>query len=184
MNLLDLGIIVVLLLVALRGYYRGLLQEVSVIIGLVIGLIFAAHYYLRLARLLSQWVHTPLYSRIISFLVILVLAYWLIRLAGNLLHRFLSVVYLGSLDRLLGGAFGLLKGAVLLGFLLTIVTISVPKDSKLLKESITAPFLKLIYNQALVLLPPEFKQQVKERALRFEREWGGKKNSTEPKEEI
>jgi membrane protein required for colicin V production len=184
MNLLDLGIIVILLLVALRGYYRGLLQEVSVIVGLVIGLVFAAHYYLRLARLISQWVHTPLYSRIISFLVILVLAYWVIRLAGNLLHRFLSVIFLGSLDRFLGGAFGLLKGAVLLGFLLTIVTLSVPKDSKLLQESITAPYLKLIYNQALVLLPPEFKQQVKERALRFEREWGGKKKSTEQQEEI
>jgi membrane protein required for colicin V production len=184
MNLLDLGIIVILVLVGLRGYYRGLLQEISVIFGLVIGLIFAAHYYLRLAQLLSQWVHTPLYSRIISFLVILVLAYWLIRLAGNLLHRFLSFVFLGSLDRILGGAFGVLKGAVILGFLLTIVTLSVPKDSKLLQESITAPYLKMIYNQALVLLPPEFKQQVKERALKFEREWGGKKKATDSKEEI
>jgi membrane protein required for colicin V production len=184
MNLLDLGIIVILVLVGLRGFYRGLLQEISVIFGLVIGLILAAHYYLRLARLLSQWVHTPLYSRIISFLVILVLAYWLIRLAGNLLHRFLSFVFLGSLDRILGGTFGVLKGAVILGFLLTIVTLSVPKDSKLLQESITAPYLKMIYNQTLVLLPPEFKQQVKERALKFEREWGGKKKATDPKEEI
>jgi len=102
MNLLDLGIIIVLLLVGLRGYYRGLLQEISVVVGLVVGLVFAAHYYLKLARLISQWIHTPLYSQIISFLIILILAYWLVRLAGNLLHRFLSVIYLGSLDRLWG----------------------------------------------------------------------------------
>ena len=115
MNLLDLGIIIILFLVGLRGYYRGLLQEISVVVGLIVGLIFAAHYYLRLARLISQWIHTPLYSQIISFLIILVLAYWLIRLAGNLLHRFLSFIYLGSLDRLFGGVFGVLKGAIITG---------------------------------------------------------------------
>jgi membrane protein required for colicin V production len=182
MNLLDLGIIIILFLVALRGYYRGLLQEISVVVGLVVGLVFAAHYYLSLARLVSQWIHTPLYSRVISFLVILVLAYWLIRIAGNLLHRFLSFIYLGSLDRLLGAAFGVLKGAVILGFLLTIITISVPKDSKLLQESFSAPFLKMMYNQALLLLPPDFKQQVKERAEKFEHDWGTKKKAA--KEEI
>jgi membrane protein required for colicin V production len=184
MNLLDLGIIIILLLIGLRGYYRGLLQEISVIVGLVTGLIIAAHYYLRVARLVSQWVHTPLYSRIISFLVIFVLSYWLIRIAGNLLHRFLSFIYLGSLDRLLGGAFGVLKGGVILGFILTIITLAVPKDSKLLQESLAAPYLKIMYNQTLRLLPEEFKQQVKERALKFEREWGSKKKATEQKEEI
>jgi membrane protein required for colicin V production len=184
MNLLDLGIIVILILVGMRGYFRGFFQEISVIFGLVFGLILAAHYYLRLARVVSQWVHTPLYSRIISFLVILVVAYWLIRLAGNLFHRLLSFVFLGPLDRILGGTFGVVKGAVILGFLLTIVTMSVPKDSKLLKESITTPYLKFFYNQALVLLPQEFKQQVKERALKFEREWGGRKTAGDQKEEI
>jgi membrane protein required for colicin V production len=183
MNLLDLGIIVVLLLVGLRGYYRGLLQEISVVVGLVVGLVFAAHYYLKLARLISSYIHTPLYSNIISFLIILVAVYWLIRIAGKMLQRFLSVIYLGSLDRLLGGAFGVLKGAVILGFLLAIITISLPSDSKLLKESVTAPYLKRLYSEVLVLLPPEFKQQVQERAQKFEKEWGAKKK-TNQKEEI
>jgi membrane protein required for colicin V production len=179
MNLLDLGIIIILFLVGLRGYYRGLLQEISVVVGLLVGLVFAAHYYLRLARLLSPWIQTPLYCRIISFLVILVLAYWLIRIAGNLLHRFLAAIFLGSLDRFLGGAFGVLKGAIILGFLLTILTLSIPKDSKLLQESVAAPYLKVVYNQALVLLPPDFKQQVKERAEKFEHDWGSKKKKEE-----
>ncbi|MBM4289038.1 MAG: CvpA family protein [Deltaproteobacteria bacterium] len=184
MNLLDLGILVILLLVGLRGYYRGLLQEVSVIVGLVAGLIIAAHYYLSLARMMAQWVHTPLYSRIISFLMILMASYWIIRIAGHFLHRFASAIYLGSLDRVLGGAFGIVKGGVILGFLLTVITLMVPKDSKLLQESMSAPFLRLAYQQTLRLLPPEFKKQVTERALQFEREWGGKKRSSGRGEEI
>ncbi|WP_449245867.1 CvpA family protein [Desulfobacca acetoxidans] len=183
MNLLDLGIVVILLLVGLRGYYRGLLQEMAVIIGLATGLIVAANYYLRLARLISQWVHTPLYSRIISFLIIFILVYWLVRIMGHLLHRFLAYLYLGPVDRLLGGGFGLLKGAVILGFLLTVIALMVPKDSKLLQDSVSAPYLKGMYNQTLKLLPEEFKQKVKERALQFERDWGGRKKSGAPAEE-
>ncbi len=184
MNLLDLGIIVILVLVGLRGFFRGLVQEISVIVGLVIGLVIAAHYYLNLSRLISQWVHTPLYSRVISFLIILVVAYWLIRIGGNLLHRLVSFIYLGSLDRFLGAGFGVLKGCIVLGFILTVVALAAPPDSRLLKESLTAPYLKNIYNQTLVLLPQDFKQQVKERALKFERDWGGKKKTANSREEI
>ncbi len=183
-NLLDLGLLVILLLLALRGYWRGLFQEVSVILGLVAGLIFAAHYYLRVARLMGQYIHTPLYSRIISFMLIFILVYWASRLAGNFLHRFLSAVALGSLDRWLGSAFALLKGGVVLGFLLTVISLAVAKDSKLLKESVITPYLKGVYQYALVLLPQEFKNQVKERALQFEREWGGRKREAQPREEV
>ncbi len=184
MNLLDLGIVVIFVILAVRGYWRGLLQEVSVIIGLVIGLVFAAHYYLQAARLVGQWLHTPLYSRIVSFLAILVLVYWLIRLAGHFLHRFFAAISLGSLDRLLGGLFAVVKGGVILGFILTVLAMVVPKDSKLLQESITAPYVRGMYQQALVLLPQEFKDQVKARALQFEREWGGKKRGGQPREEV
>jgi len=184
MNLLDLGIVVILVLLALRGYWRGLLQEVSVILGLVAGLVFAAHYYLQVARLVGQYLHTPLYSRILSFLLIFILIYWAIRLAGRFLQRFFAAVALGSLDRLLGSGFAVLKGCVILGFLLTVISLAVSKDSKLLRESVATPYLQNIYQQTLVLLPKEFKDQVRERALKLEREWGGKKRGAQSGEEV
>ncbi len=45
MNFLDLGIIALLLLVTLRGYFRGLFQELAVLAGLVGGLVVAARTY-------------------------------------------------------------------------------------------------------------------------------------------
>jgi membrane protein required for colicin V production len=183
MNLLDLGIAVILVLLAVRGYWRGLLQEVSVILGLVAGLIFAAHYYLQGARLVGQYVHTPLYSRILSFFIIFLLVYWAVRLAGRFLQRLFAAVALGSLDRLLGLGFAVLKGCVILGFFLTVISLAVSKDSKLLQESVATPYLKTMYQQTLILLPKEFKDQVRERALKFEREWGGKKRGGQAREE-
>jgi hypothetical protein len=52
-----------------------------------------------------------------------------------------------------------------------------------LQESVITPYLKTVYEQMLVLLPQDFKQQVKERALMFEREWGGKKKAPDQKDE-
>jgi membrane protein required for colicin V production len=174
MNLLDLGIIIILLLVVLRGYYRGLFQEISVIVGLLGGLLAAAHLYKGLAVKLGPWIKDPLYGQIIAFVVILVIVYWLARLIGYMVKRALSFLYLGGLDRVLGGAFALAKGMLVLGLLLTLITVVVPKDSRLLQESTTAPYLKSFYNRALKLLPPEFMIQIKTHTRDFEKQWNTK----------
>lgn len=174
MNLLDLGIIIILLLVVLRGYYRGLFQEISVIVGLLGGILAAAHLYKGLAAKLGPWIKDPLYGQIIAFVVILVIVYWLARLIGYMVKRALSFLYLGGLDRVLGGAFALAKGMLVLGLLLTMITVVVPKDSRLLKESTTAPYLKSFYNRALKLLPPEFMIQIKTHTRDFEKQWNTK----------
>ncbi|MGA9756107.1 MAG: CvpA family protein, partial [Desulfobaccales bacterium] len=89
MNLLDLGIIVLLGLIALRGYYRGLFQEVAVLVGVVGGVVVAAHTYLRLAGWLKPWITDPQHARWIAFAVVLVAVYWLTRLAAHFIQRVL-----------------------------------------------------------------------------------------------
>ena len=39
MNLLDLGILILLGLVTIRGYYRGLFQELAGVVGLAAGVV-------------------------------------------------------------------------------------------------------------------------------------------------
>ena len=162
MNLLDLGILILLGLITLRGYYRGLFQELAVLVGVVGGVVVAAHTYLRLAALLQQWITDPLHARWIAFAVVLVAVYWVTRLVAHFLQRLLYHLYLDFFDRLLGGAFALAKGALLLGFGLMFLGVLLPRDSRLLKESRTAPTLIQISRQSLELLPPDFKQRLNE----------------------
>ncbi|MCX5890974.1 MAG: CvpA family protein [Deltaproteobacteria bacterium] len=159
MNLLDLGILILLGLVTVRGYFRGLFQELAVLVGLVGGVVVAAHTYLRLAELLAPWITDPQYARIVAFAVVLVAVYWLARLVAHFLQRLLYHLYLDFFDRLLGGAFALAKGALLVGFGLMLLGMVLPKDSRLIKESHTAPQLIHLARQSLELLPPDFKQQ-------------------------
>lgn len=160
MNLLDLGIIVLLGLITVRGFFRGLFQEVAVLVGVVGGVVAAAHTYLRLASWLQPWITDPQHARWVAFAVVFVAVYWLTRLAAHFIQRLLYHLYLDFLDRLLGGVFALAKGALLIGFALMFLGTMLPKDSHLLKGSIAAPHLIALSRQSLGLLPPDFKQRL------------------------
>ena len=149
MNLLDLGIIVLLGLVTLRGYYRGLFQEVAVLVGVVGGVVVAAHTYLRLAGLLQPWITDPQHARWVAFAVVFVAVYWLTRLAAHFIQRLLYHLYLDFFDRLLGGVFALAKGALLMGFGLMLLGVVMPRNSHLLKGSVAAPHLISLARQSL-----------------------------------
>jgi membrane protein required for colicin V production len=161
MNLLDLGIIVLLGLITVRGYYRGLFQELAVLVGVVGGVVVAAHLYLRLAVLMHRWVADPQYAQWIAFGVVFVAVYWLTRLLAHFLQRLFYHLYLDFFDRVLGGSFALAKGALLVGFALMFLAMVLPRDSHLLKGSVAAPRLISFSRQSLSLLPPDFKKHLK-----------------------
>jgi membrane protein required for colicin V production len=167
MNLLDLGIIVLLGLIAVRGFFRGLFQEVAVLVGLVGGVVAAAHTYLRLASLLQPWITDPQHGRWVAFAVVFVAVYWLTRLVAHFIQRLLYHLYLDFVDRLLGGVFALAKGALLVGFALMLLGTVLPRDSHLLKGSVAAPQLIALARQSLGLLPPDFKQRLND----YLKEW-------------
>jgi len=158
MNLLDLGIVILLALIVLRGYYRGLFQELAVLAGFIGGLVAAAHFYVPLAARLQPLIKEPTYSRWVAFAVILVAVYWLTRVLAHFLQRLLYHLYLDVFDRLLGAAFALVKGGLIVGFALMIVSVAIPK-SQLIQESRVAPVLVQIARQALELLPADFKKR-------------------------
>jgi membrane protein required for colicin V production len=167
MNLLDLGIIVLLGLITLRGYYRGLFQEVAVLVGVVGGVVAAAHTYLHLAALLQRWISDPNHARWVAFALVFVAVYWLTRLVAHFIQRLLYHLYLDFFDRLLGGTFALAKGALLVGFALMLLGVVLPRNSHLLKGSVVAPKLIALSRQSLGLLPPDFKQRLND----YLKEW-------------
>lgn len=162
MNLLDLGILVLLLLITLRGYFRGLFQELSVLVGLVGGMVVAANTYLTVAALILPWVKSLYWAQGVAFVAVLVLFYWGVRLSAYVMQRLLYHLYLDVLDRLLGAFFALVKGALILGLAFMLLGVFLPRDSRLLTESRTRPVLVLVARHAVALLPPAFLQRLKD----------------------
>lgn len=162
MNLLDLGIVAILLLITLRGYFRGLFQELGVLVGLVGGLLAAAHTYLMVAALLLPLVKSIYWAQGLAFALVLVTVYWGVRLFAFVLQRLLYHLSLDVLDRVLGALFAFLKGALIIGLALLLLGVVLPKDSTLLRESRTKPALVQVARRTLEFLPPDFKQRFKE----------------------
>ncbi len=167
MNLLDLGIIVLLGLITVRGYYRGLFQELAVLVGLVGGVVAAAHTYLLLAVRLKPIIADPRYARWVAFALMFIAVYWVTRMLAHFIQRLLYHLYLDFFDRFLGGAFALAKGALLIGFALMLMGVVLPRDSHLMKGSVAAPHLVSFARQSLTLLPSDFKQRFQE----YFKEW-------------
>jgi uncharacterized membrane protein required for colicin V production len=131
-------------------------------VGIGVGVVVAAHTYLRLAEQIRPWISDPLYARWVAFAVVFVAVYWLTRLLGHFLQQVLYHLYLDFFDRLLGGTFALAKGALLVGFGLMFLGVVLPKNSHLFKGSVAAPHLISFSRQSLGLLPPDFKQRLNE----------------------
>jgi membrane protein required for colicin V production len=182
MNLLDLGVLILLGLVTVRVYFRGLFQELAFFVGVAGGVIVATHTYLLLAELLSRWITEPHYAKIIAFTVILVLVYWLTRLVAHFLQRLLYHLYLDFFERLLGAAVALAKGALIIGFgLMLLIMLPLFKDSRQFKDSGTSPRLIYLARESLRLLPPDFKKQFQGYLQELPKWW--KRESREPEKQ-
>jgi membrane protein required for colicin V production len=109
----DLVIVIFMVASVLGGLQQGFFRSVCSLGGLVLGLVLAAWNYAHVAALLRPYVHIETVADTIGFLLIALLVMALAGVLGSVLAKTLHQLGLGCLDRLAGGVFGLLQGALL-----------------------------------------------------------------------
>ncbi|MBI5482967.1 MAG: CvpA family protein [Deltaproteobacteria bacterium] len=115
MNIIDIIILVILCLFALKGLVRGLVNEAASLAGLVVGGWLAYRFYPSLAVPIKSLLHLPAHlSSFLAFIVILLLTGICAHIIGNVTTAALRLVMLGSLNRLGGVLIGAAEGALLL----------------------------------------------------------------------
>jgi membrane protein required for colicin V production len=120
MTALDWIIVLVLALSVLQGLRRGLIMALLSLAGMVAGIFLAARYWYLALPLVRRFCSTPWLSQLFSYFLVAFFVFLVFTLVARLLRRAARSVGLGWLDRLLGAAFGLLRGlfAVVLGFII------------------------------------------------------------------
>lgn len=114
MNWVDLTLLCVFALFGLRGFFRGFFREFFSLAGLIAGFMVAVAYDQEIATLVGRhWRTSPLLLKGASFVGIFFVVYFLLNVAGWLLHRSEKLLFLKSLNRTGGIALGLGKGAAL-----------------------------------------------------------------------
>lgn len=121
MNWMDILMLVVVAISVFFGVKRGLIKEIFALLALILGIIIASRSYAFGGGLLVRVIPSVNLSNIIGFIVIFFLVVILLILAGRLLKELIQTVQLGWIDRIGGVAFGLFRGAVVVGVALTLI---------------------------------------------------------------
>ena len=119
MNWLDWTILVVLVLSVLGAAAQGFFFELFSLAGVVFGYLLAAWNYKHVAPWFLPYVKNDWVANAAGFLLIFIVIAILAGLAGRIARWAMKEVGLRWFDRLLGAAFGLVKGALVVSVLVT-----------------------------------------------------------------
>ena len=171
MNWVDYVLLALLVVSMIFGSRRGTIRESMGLIAFMIGLVFATHYIDWLAYSLTRRMAlSPVLVSFVGFVVLVVLVFLVFRILALLFYRVASVGRLGKVDQLGGALAGLLRGWLMLGFLLFLMLYLPLPDRTLtdIDESFLAPGMQgavpFLYESSAFLHPSNDRFIVKIRA--------------------
>jgi membrane protein required for colicin V production len=173
-NFFDIIVIVILGYCLIRGVFRGLIKELSSIIGVFGGFYAAFTYYPMLAKPLSKWITNSGYLNILSFLIIFCCVFTIISILGVIINYLLKIAFLSWLDRILGSVFGALKGMLIVSVLFIALTAFLPKGTPVIKDSLLSPYVTLVSEKIAKVVSKDMKHAFSAKIKTIKKAW--KKN--------
>ena len=104
MNWLDIVIAILLIISLIGGFANGLIKSLFSLVGLIVGVVLAGHFYIALAESLS-FISNDNAARIVAFIIIFLVVMILFAILGMVINKLVSALLLGWLNRLFGGPF-------------------------------------------------------------------------------
>ena len=120
MNYLDIIIAIPLLLGAYKGFRRGLIFEVAMIIGLIFGIYLAFKFSNIFESVVSKYFNNSSLLPYFSFFLIFSLVILAMVLLAKLFEGILKITNLNMFNKVAGALFGLLKFGLIISVLLAV----------------------------------------------------------------
>jgi membrane protein required for colicin V production len=162
----DWLLLAILLYSTIMAFVRGIILELFSLGGLIAGILLASWNYPRIALLLGRFITTPSTAQIIAFFLILIAVMVLCTLLGKALNRTAHAIGLGFFDRLLGAAFGLLRGCLFGVAILMAVAAFLPQSQWLANSQLSPYFLAGAHAVSFVV-PHDLRQQILDGAVQL-----------------
>jgi len=152
----DWGIAAVILVSVAQAASAGFFQEAFGIAGLIFGYLLAAWQYHQLAQHFAPYLNSPWFGEITAFLVIFIAVMVAAGIIGRIARWLMKEAGLSFVDRLLGGALGLLRGCLIVAVVLMSMAAFTP-TSKWLEGSKVAPYFLVVGRGAIWVAPSELR---------------------------
>jgi membrane protein required for colicin V production len=159
MNPLDWLLAAILAFSIVKAFLQGFFREAFSLAGLIIGLFLACWVYRDLSVHLSGLITSPQIAQLAAFLLVLIVTAIVFSLIGKLLHKTVSAIGLGIVDRLGGALFGAVRGC-LIGLAILMACTAFLPTSPWIRESIFAPYFLRGAHAVSFVLPQDFKDKL------------------------
>jgi membrane protein required for colicin V production len=156
MTAADWIIVAVIVVSVIQAAISGFFHEAFGIAGLIVGYLLAAWNYQRLAARYAPQLKSMWLGEIGAFLVIFVAVLVIAGIAGRITRHIVKEAGLSFVDRILGGALGLLRGILIVAVILMSMAAFTP-TSTWLEGSELAPYFLVVGRAAIWVAPPELR---------------------------
>jgi membrane protein required for colicin V production len=157
MSTLDWVIVLIVLFSVAQAISSGFVREFFAFVGVIAGYLVAAWEYPVVAAFYARYVKTLWTAQIAGFFTVFIIVVVLAGIAGSLFSRVIRGVGLSWFDRLLGGAFGFLRGIVVSAVLVLALAAFAPQWG--LQQSRIAPSMETAGRSLVWAAPAEFRQR-------------------------
>jgi membrane protein required for colicin V production len=164
MNFLDILLIGIVAIFLIRGFFRGLVQEVLSLAAVILGIFLASRYQHLLVPHLEMYIKSEMTVDALAYVIIFLgtlVVFWLL---AKLLRTALDIALLGWVDRTAGGIFGLIEGILIGLILLTFIQAFAP-ESRWLKESYIAPRSQHMVQLVVELAPDSMRDALRSKGF-------------------
>ncbi len=143
-NYIDIGIVGLVLLSAIVGFFRGFVREAFSLTTWVAAGVAAYMFYEQLAEQLPFNISPDIARNGVAVLLIVVGVFVIGSLVNYLFSKAIKAIGLGGTDRVLGGAFGALRGALVVTLVVLLMGLGLTTftDGALWKGSKLVPYFE------------------------------------------
>jgi membrane protein required for colicin V production len=125
MQTIDIILGIFLLIFFFNGFRKGIISSIVGLIGLLAVIYLIATFGNATKLYIIENLGTnEILGTILSYIAIAIVIAIIFRMVVFILHRIVDALNLGMINRILGGAFGILSGAIIIAILLMICDIS------------------------------------------------------------
>jgi membrane protein required for colicin V production len=161
MNGLDWAILGVMLLSVWLAAVHGFIIEVFSLAGTVLGFLLAAWSYWRIAPWFMPYVKSLAIADLAGFLTVFCAVVLVAGIIARIVRKVIRAVGLRWVDRFLGGAFGLVRGVVIVTVAVMAITAFAPESPQLAGSQL-AGYFHLAGSGASWLAPSSMRAQFRE----------------------
>lgn len=142
MNMVDIAILLVLLFSVLLAFWKGFVQQALSLVGWIVALLAARLLGPQVAPVFDSLLSDPGLQLAAAYVAIVIVVLLASKVVSSAFGTLVQKIGLGSLDRVLGVVFGVLRGLIIVVLVVAVASLTDLRNHQLWQQSLLLPYME------------------------------------------